>query len=247
MRALLALLASPLLLFCSTVAVHGQTAAVESSAERFIHAPPATIPAGIASYGPFRVIDSTRAALVDATDDRTPADFAAMLHDFPALAVLEMVDCPGTYDDLANLQLGRMIRRAGLVTHVPRGGSVRSGGVELFLAGAERRVDDGGEFAVHAWSDEDGLQAGDYAADAPENRKYLVYYSEMGMDGPTALAFYAMTNSVPYEQARWFGAAEMRQWLGQETPGPLPQPEAAPGPKLAYVGLAHLDLGAALN
>lgn len=245
MRARFPLLAALAALLLAPVAVAAQDGGYADgvSAERFVHAPAAPIPAGVAVYGPFRVIDSLHAALVDATDERSPAQFAAMMRDYPGLTVIEMLDCPGTYDDRANLRLGRMIRAAGLATYVPRGGSVRSGGVELFLAGAERRVDEGGEFAVHAWADEDGMQAGDYAADAPENRKYLAYYREMGMDPATAGAFYAMTNSVPYEQARWFGATEMRRWLGQETALPPSQPTAAPAaPKLAY-----LDLGPALH
>ena len=218
--------------------------AVEASAERFVHAPPAPIPMGIARYGPFRVIDTETVALVDVTDEQSPDWFATMLHDYPDLAVLEMLDCPGTYDDQANLRLGRMIRSAGMATHVPRGGSVRSGGVELFLAGAQRLVDDGAEFAVHAWEDEDGQEAGDYAVDAPENHKYLIYYREMGMDAPTAQAFYAMTNSVPFDGARWFGAAEMRHWLGQSVAPAAPDLYT---PEEAAPVLAYLDLEAGLN
>ncbi len=215
----------------------------DEGAARFVHAPPAPIPAGIATYGPFRVIDARRAALIDVTDERSPAQFAAMLQAFPQLAVIEMLDCPGTYDDEANLRLGRMIRAAHLATHVPNGGSVRSGGVELFLAGTRRMVDDGAEFAVHAWEDEDGGEAADYAADAQENLKYLIYYREMGMDAPTAQAFYAMTNSVPFADARWFGAGEMRHWLGQAaTPAPDRDVPAATVPALAY-----LDLAAGVN
>jgi hypothetical protein len=183
-----------------------------------------------AGYGPFQVIDATRAALDGVTDARTPAQFAAMLRDHPGLAVLEMRDCPGTEDDLANLRLGRMIRAAGLQTHVPDGGSVRSGAVELFLAGVTRRIDDGAEFAVHAWIDETGLQAADYSANAPENRRYLAYYREMGMVEGDAAAFYAMTNSVPFTQARWLTAQDMRQWI---------RPDRAPAapPVLAYLDL----------
>ena len=214
-----------------------------AGAERFVHASPAPVPAGIARFGPFRVVDAKTAALVDVTDERSPAQFAAMLRAYPELALLELVDCPGTYDDMANLRLGRMIRAAGLSTHVPRGGSARSGGVELFLAGVDRQVDEGGEFAVHAWADEDGLEASDYSANAPENRKYLNYYQEMGMDADTARAFYAMTNSVPFGGARWFGAAEMRRWLGQND-----QPVTPPaGPVQAVPVLAYLDLNAGLN
>lgn len=172
----------------------------------------AALPDGPA-YGPFRVLDEGRAALVDVTDTRTPGQFAAMLRDHPGIGMIEMIDCPGTEDDLANLEVGRMIRAKGIATHVPSGGSVRSGGVELFLAGARRYANAGSEFAVHSWQDDTGLEPSDYAATAPENRRYTDYYRQMGMSPIEAEAFYAMTNSVPFSSARWFGAGEMSLWV----------------------------------
>lgn len=186
----------------------------------------------LAAYGPFRVLDEGTAALVGVTDEDSPAAFRQMLRDHPDLATLAFIECPGTHDDRANLALGRMIRAAGLAAWVPAGGSVRSGAVELVLAGATLRIDDGAEFAVHAWEDEDGHEASDYAADSPENRKYLAYYREMGMSAAAAAAFYAMTNSVPFADARWLSGAEMRAWLGGEPAAPR---------------IAYLDLGPALN
>ena len=187
---------------------------VEPGADRFVaSASPARVPKGTAAYGPFRVIDGSHAALVDVTDERSPADFAAMLAAHPGIAVLELVECPGTDDDRANLALGRMIRARGLATHVPDGGSVRSGAVELFLAGVRHSAEQGAEFAVHAWADEDGREPGDYGANAPENRAYLDYYREMGMSGIEARAFYDMTNAVPNASARWLNAAQMAQWV----------------------------------
>jgi len=50
-----------------------------------------------------------------------------MLNAYPGIRTIEFVECPGTLDDVANLQLGRMIRARGLDTDVPDGGSVRSG------------------------------------------------------------------------------------------------------------------------
>ena len=139
-----------------------------------------------------------------------------MLRDYPALTTLEMVECPGTEDDRANLAIGRMIRAAGIATHVPRGGSVRSGAVELFLAGATRQIDDGAEFAVHSWIDEDGREADDFAADAAVHAPYIAYYREMGMDEAGARAFYAMTNSASFAEAKWLDAGEMRRWISNE-------------------------------
>lgn len=170
--------------------------------------------AGIAAFGPFRVIaGGKRAALVAATDAASPQAFAAMLAAYPGIEVIEFADAPGTSHDLANLRLGRAIRAAGLATHVPAGGSARSGAVELFLAGTRRTLDPGALFAVHSWRDQLGREPSDFAPEAPENRLYLDYYAEMGMSADQARAFYSMTNSVPHEGARWMDSAEMARWI----------------------------------
>lgn len=170
----------------------------------------------IAAFGPFRVIDSRTAALVDVTDSRAPVQFAALLAAFPQVGVLEFVEAPGTHDDIANLAVGRMIRAHGISTSAPAGGSVRSGAVELFLAGTARIIDAESEFAVHGWLDDRGRGAEDYPVGAPEHRRYLDYYAEMGMAAEAARDFYAMTNSVPFEDALWLTGSEMRGWIGAQ-------------------------------
>lgn len=170
----------------------------------------------LAQYGPFVVTGATSAAIIGPTDTSSPGWFDAMLRDFPDLAVLEMVEAPGTSNDIANLAVGRRIRAAGIATHVPRGGSVRSGAVELFLAGSTRTLEDGAQFAVHSWLDNHGREAGDFAADHPANRLYIDYYVEMGMSEARAREFYAMTNSVPHATALWLGSDDMRYWLRPE-------------------------------
>lgn len=172
----------------------------QPGSERIVGAGHADTVRGIASFGPFEVLDATHAALVAETDSASPADFQAMLRAFPGLNVLEMEDCPGTVDDTANLRLGRMIRAHGIATHVPDHGSVRSGAVELFLAGASRSAAPDAEFAVHSWLDEDGHQPGDFAASDPVNRSYVAYYREMGLAPDKAAQFYALTNSVPNDR-----------------------------------------------
>jgi hypothetical protein len=178
---------------------------------------PGPAEAVLAHYGPFVVATPTRAAMIGSTDSHSPHHFDAMLRDFPGIATLEMIEAPGTSNDIANLAVGRRIRAAGIATHVPRGGSVRSGAVELFLAGATRRIDDGATFAVHSWLDNHGREADDFAADHAAHRLYLDYYVEMGMSEEQAHAFYAMTNSVPHASARWLVADEMRQWIAPGT------------------------------
>lgn len=206
--------------------------------------------AALAHYGPFRVVDQDHAELVDVTDRHSPTDFAEMLRAFPGITTLSMVEAPGTDDDRANLKVGRMIREAGITTHVPKGGSVRSGAVELFLAGAEKRIDDGAEFAVHSWIDAHGRQPNDFAMDAPVNRMYLDYYTEMGMTREQSRAFYAMTNSVGFSDAKWLNAKEMRGWIGADEAANDNQPPAVlpvvkqvsenAAPVIAYLDLETL-------
>ncbi len=206
----------------------------DSGADRLVSPHAAERPGGEA-YGPFRLLDEHRAALVDATDRATPGQFAAMLRDHPGLVIIEMVECPGTEDDIANLQLGRMIRNAGISTHVPANGSVRSGAVELFLAGRTRQIDDGAEFAVHAWRDTDGHEPDDYPANSPVNRIYLDYYGQMGLARPQA--FYDMTNAVANADARWLTAQDMREWIGETNTSDVIVAAPAAKPAMAYLDL----------
>jgi len=197
-----------------------------TGSDRLVQAHPAAaadtaelqLPKGIARYGPFRVLDSSHAALVDVTDARSPAQFAAMLRAYPGIRTLELIECPGTDDDRANLKLGLMIHDRGIATDVPDGGSVRSGGVELFLAGVRRTAAANAEFAVHSWADEYGLEPKDYAPNSPENRIYIDYYRRMGMSEAEARSFYAMTNSVPNSDAKWLDTADMAQWIRLDQP-----------------------------
>jgi hypothetical protein len=198
---------------------------------------------GIAQFGPFRVLDSRRAALVAGTDARSPAAFEAMLDAFPGLEVIEFLDAPGTSHDIANLRLGRMIRAAGLETYVPDGGSARSGAVELFLAGVHRSMAPGALFAVHSWRDSAGREPADFAADAPENRLYLDYYTEMGMSDEEARAFYAMTNSVPHQSALWLRGRDMARWVAPDNAPRSRKTPALPVPVLMAAAPAKAALG----
>jgi hypothetical protein len=77
---------------------------------------------------------------------------------------------------------------------------VRSGAVELFLAGSARHAAPDAEFAVHSWRDDDGREPQDFAAADPVNAAYTRYYREMGLSPRQAAAFYALTNSVANDQ-----------------------------------------------
>ena len=199
------------------VALFGFDVQPVATSQQDIARPAALVPQSAAryiapKYGPFRV-NGDRLELVRETDSMSARWLAQALSDHPGLVQLDMIECPGTIDDIANLQLGRMIRDAGLRTHVPSYGSVRSGAVELFLAGVERTMENGAEFAVHSWRDEYGHEADDPTFPGYRSNLYLDYYTDMGMSSREARAFYAMTNSALHLRVLWMDAKEMSQWV----------------------------------
>lgn len=202
-----------------TVAPTGGHAFASVSVETEIYewveepAPVAALSPAIASFGPFRVIALDRVELNGSIESDTPTQFSAMLRAYPSIRQIDMIDCPGTGDDEANLALARMVRKAGIATFVPNNGSVRSGGVELFLAGATRSAAPGAEFAVHSWLDEDGMEPEDFADNDPVNREYVDYYREMGMSDDRAKAFYALTNSVSHDEALYLKPRDIAAYI----------------------------------
>jgi len=173
----------------------------------------ATLGHAKARFGPFSVIDGTTVRMAGDVTSATPRQFAAMLAAFPGLKRLEMIDCPGSLDEEANLILARAIRRAGMETVVPAGGSIRSGAVELWLAGVTRRAAPDAEFGVHSWADEYGREANDYPANDPVHAEYLGYYREMGLNDAKARAFYALTNSTPFDDVRYLTRDDMAHFV----------------------------------
>lgn len=164
-------------------------------------------------FGPFTVLNTHVVTLVDAIDSDSPAEFTRLLAAYPAITTIEMIDCPGTVDDEANLSIARMIRARGLNTHVPADGSVRSGGVELFLAGVKRTAERGAEFGVHSWSDDEGHEAKDVPANDPVHADYINFYQAMGLAPPVARAFYAFTNAAaPSSGVHYMTPAELSQF-----------------------------------
>lgn len=169
----------------------------------------ATAAPALARFGPFRVTDPLTAEMHGVVDSATPRQFAAMHRAYPGLRTLRMIECPGSDDDDANLRLARMLRAARIDTVVPAGGSVRSGAVELFLAGVHRRADSRAEFAVHSWRDALGREAPDLPPDDPVHREYIEFYREMGLSDDSAIRFYALTSSVAFDDALYVAPLQL--------------------------------------
>lgn len=164
-------------------------------------------------FGPFAVLSERKVRLESATNSATPAAFLRMLEAHPRIDTVEMLDCPGTVDDIANLRLARMIRSRGLVTVVPPGGSIRSGTIELFIAGRNRQAAQDADIVVHAWRAPDGSTPDLVAMDGDIDRAYVKFYTDMGLSQERARDFYRLTSAPPSTQPRHLSPVELSRFF----------------------------------
>lgn len=108
-------------------------------------------------------------------NSKTMKQFEAVIAQNPGITTLVELEVPGSLDDDTMIPLAYRVRELGLNTHLTSDSKIYSGGVDLFLAGVKRTMENGAKIGVHSWSD-GSREAKDYPRDAPEheqNRKYV--------------------------------------------------------------------------
>ncbi len=119
--------------------------------------------------------------------------------DAPAVAEVEMFDVPGSSTPgNETLAGGLVLRAAGMDTFLPADGRVESGGVDFFLAGEQRTVQDGGCLGVHSTEIDVGdgpVAAADLPRDDPEHQPFLEYFAALGI--PTEFYWFTLEAAPP--------------------------------------------------
>ncbi len=150
------------------------------------------------TYTPVSFTVEGEKAIMKGTIDATLKNtLDTMLSNNPAVKTIEMLEVPGSADDEANLVAARIIRARAISTHVPAMGHIASGGVDFYLAGVMRTLDEGAKVGVHSWADGDGKAGSSYPTDHTDHKQYLDYYTEMGIP----LEFYWFTLSAAAPEA----------------------------------------------
>ena len=172
----------------------------------------------------FEVVDEDTAVMTGTIG----ADFVHRVCDLareqPAVTEVVLLDVPGqSTPGNETLEAGQVMRALGYTTLVPGDGQVESGGVDLFLAGEQRLIEDGGCLGVHSteitYGDE-VISAADLPRDDPEHQPFLEYFEAMGIDP----GFYWFTlSAAPAGGIHYLTPAEIEQW-GLVT-GPVPTVE----------------------
>jgi len=152
-------------------------------------------------------VEGTRAYGHGFSDGRSQDLVSQLLRKHPQVDTLVFVNMPGTQDLVSNYHLARSIRRAGLNTELRADSRIASGAVDLFLAGAERRVACGAMIGVHAWG-MGGYDAQDAWWDnhRSASRDFL---SDMGID-PDFYDF--RTEAAGSDDIHWLTPDEINRW-----------------------------------
>lgn len=172
---------------------------------------------GKISIAPFRIENDTTISLDGVINRKTLDAFNEALRLNPNTTLLIFKEAPGSEDDETNVQVGRKLFDEGLNTVVEPGGFIASGAVDLYLAGRNRRLEEGSRVGVHSWSDGKN-EASDYPKNSEEHQLFIKYYTDVGMTQQLAEDFYFFTiNAASADDIHWMTESELGRY-SIETP-----------------------------
>ncbi len=133
-------------------------------------------------------------------------EFEEIYAAYPQINRLVLGTIGGSIDDDFTLEFGYRIRELGLATHLTSSSEIYSGGVDVFISGSQRTMEQGAIIGVHAWSEEEGAEAADFAKDDVVHDMYIAHAVDMlGRED-----FYWFTiDSAPAEGMHNMTAAEI--------------------------------------
>jgi len=123
-------------------------------------------------------LEAGEARLDGSLGSSTYDQLAYLVETFPEVHTIALSDVPGSVNDEANMETGRMLRAAGLDTRLVDGGAAYSGGVDLFCAGVGRSVGTDPTLGVHSWSDGEN-SAHELPEDHPGHVAQVAFFTEM--------------------------------------------------------------------
>ncbi len=155
-------------------------------------------------------IDGTTAYLQGMDDDQTSAAFRRLVDEHPLVGLLVILRANGPDFGDGHLEACRLIAEAGIETHIAFNGSMYGGGVDLFLGGRRRTVEDGAIVGVRSWIDTDRTQGHSIRNDRenPLHTRYLQLYDALGISSD----YYWFYLETPRTTFRALTRGEMQQY-----------------------------------
>ncbi|MCY4067836.1 MAG: hypothetical protein OXE79_01835 [Acidimicrobiaceae bacterium] len=159
-------------------------------------------------------LDGNRAVLTGSLGRNTFRQIRHLIANHPEVDTLVLEYSDGSEDDRINVETGRLVREAGLVTVVPADGEIYSGAVDLFAAGVARFVEPGGVVGVHAWCcAPDNRGADELDADDPAHEHLISFLTEMLGDELGREFYFFTIRSAPPDGIHEMTANEVAHYL----------------------------------
>ena len=166
-------------------------------------------------FGIFKVLDDSVTAEMNGTiGKRTPKNFDKMIAKYPDIKLINMLNCPGSKDDEANLIVSKKMHDVGISFHLFSNSTIASGAVDMYVGGLKRTRESGGKIGVHSWGNgKNDPIATSYPVGDPVHLSYINYYTSVGFLQEDAEKFYYFTiNASPAENVHWMTDEEIKTY-----------------------------------
>lgn len=156
-------------------------------------------------------VHGTNAVLNGDLGARTFNQIIDLVKQHPEVDTIILEEVPGSVNDEVNVEAGRIIRKSGLATFVPADGLIASGGVDLFVSGVSRTIEDGAMVGVHSCFG-DGVECRDIPKGDSRHDSQIDYFNEM-LGEPLGENFYFYTlDAAPFDDVHYMTRQEIDMW-----------------------------------
>ncbi|TNE54147.1 MAG: alpha/beta hydrolase [Bacteroidetes bacterium] len=134
--------------------------------------------------------------------------FERFLKQYPQTKLLVLEKIPGSINDEWNVKTCLLVHRSGINTALHHDSEIASGGVDLFISGNRRFIEDGAKIGVHSWRDL-RKEGSEYPKDSEEHQIFLDFFQEIQMD--TSFYWYTL-KAASAADIHWMSPDEIEQY-----------------------------------
>ncbi|WP_048059187.1 COG3904 family protein [Methanococcus vannielii] len=154
-------------------------------------------------------VRGSEAIMVGVINEDIVEKVSTLIHDYPKVNKIVLLNVPGSKNSWKTIEAGKIVRKNGLNTHVPKNGYIASGGTVFFCAGINRTVESGAIVGVHSWSNNIIDDASILPKNHPYHKVYLDYFEEMGISDEF---YWFMIESAPSFRMHYMTEYELKKY-----------------------------------
>lgn len=160
----------------------------------------------------FEIIDDQSVEIRATLGKKFHKRFLKFSEQNPKIKELYLMEIPGSINDEWNTKTCVYIHKNGMNTHLKSNSMIASGGVDLFISGNKRTIEEGAKIGVHSWRDlkKDGS---DYPRDAEEHQLFIDFFEVIDFD--TSFYWYTL-EAAPGNDIHWMSNEEINKYQLRE-------------------------------